>query len=127
MHSRDAALRSSRLRALAGPLTFTIALLLVYAFVLPAIGVFAALRSVVGVLPWVTVLVVAGVQRAVGEEKLRDRLCAALLAIYAVSGVMETRREVEANNRLGDRDRSLCPDYAPDRGDECCQRLSRGD
>lgn len=104
---RNAVVRSSRLRALAGPLTFTITLLLVYGFVLPAVGVFAALRSVVGVLPSVTVLVVAGLERTVREERLRERMCVALLAIYAVSGFLETRREVEANNRLGDRDRRL--------------------
>ena len=92
---------------LSGPAAFAAAALAVYSFVLPAIGVFSALRTLVGVLPWVAVLVIAGVYRAVKEPWIATRICRALLVVYAVGGVMEDRRQIDDMNATGARDHEM--------------------
>lgn len=92
---------------LIGPATLFAAMLAVYALLLPAIGGFSLLRSVLGVFPVLVVLMLLGVHRAARSPRIATFLVLALVASYTVSGVMDTRRTLEAANRLGATDRAV--------------------
>lgn len=95
-----------RLPELTGPTTFLAAALAVYVLLLPAIGGFSILRSVLAVLPAIIALVLLGLLRAVPDKRLAKVLILALIGSYLVAGLMQTRREVEAANLVGDADRA---------------------
>lgn len=96
----------SRLPELAGPIAFGLTMLLVYSLVLPAVGVFSALRSSTALLPVVSVLVVLAVLRAARTPHMAQVLTGTLIAIYLVSGVMDDRRSIDPMNQIGDADRA---------------------
>ncbi len=91
---------------LTGPVTFLSTIFAVYTVLLPAIGGFSILRSILGVLPFLLVLVLIGIHRAVPDGRLRAVLIVSVIATYLVSGVTETRREVESANLIGTADRA---------------------
>ena len=102
----------ARLPELLGPIMLFAAMLSVYTLLLPAIGGFSILRSVLGVLPMLLVLVVLGVERAARTPRIASVLLTTLVGIYALSGLMDIRREVQAANRLGDDDRAIAGSLA---------------
>lgn len=91
---------------LTGPLTFFVALLAAYTVLLPAIGGFSILRSVLGILPVLMLLIVLGIARSARNPRLGTALTLALIGTYLVGGVMDTRREVDAANKIGAADRA---------------------
>ena len=102
----------SPLPEMTGPLTFLTAIFAMYVILLPAIGGFSLLRSVLGILPFITVLIVLGIQRAVRDRQLAAVLTAGLIGSYLLAGVMDTRRQVEAANLIGDADRAAAQTLA---------------
>ncbi len=92
---------------LTGPVTLFFAFLGVYTLLLPAVGGFSVLRSVVGVLPMALVLILLGVERMARTPRAAGALALALIAVYAVNGVMESRRAVVDGNRIGAADRAV--------------------
>lgn len=96
----------SRLPELAGPVAFGVTVLAVYSMVLPAVGVFSALRSSTALLPVISVLVVLAILRAARTPRLAQVLTATVIAIYLVSGVMDDRRSIDPMNQTGDADRA---------------------
>lgn len=91
---------------LVGPGVFLGAVLLVYSMVLPAIGGFSALRTAVGVMPLVSVLVVVAIARVARTERIAIVLGLAVIAANAVSGLMDDRRAVPAMNQIEVADRA---------------------
>ena len=87
-------------------MAFGAVVLLVYCLVLPAVGVFSALRSSTALLPVVSVVVIVAILRAARTRKLAVVLTGAVVAVYLVSGVMSDRRSIEAMNLIGDADRA---------------------
>jgi hypothetical protein len=106
---RDAA-REARdaetLPELAGAVAFGVVVLAVYGLVLPVVGVFSALRSSTGLLPVTAVVVVVVMARAARTRQVAIALAGAVIAVYAVSGVMDDRREIAPMNALGAADRA---------------------
>ncbi len=90
---------------LAGGATFAIVIVLVYSFVLPAIGSFSALRTFGGLLPLSAVLAVAGMRWVAQASRTAAWLAAASVLFYFTAGVMEDRRTVPEMNELGSKDR----------------------
>ena len=91
---------------LAGPVAFGAVVLLVYCLVLPAVGVFSALRSSSALLPVVSVVVIVAILRAARTRRLAVILAGTVIAIYLVSGVMDDRRSIDSLNEIGDADRA---------------------
>jgi len=94
------------LAELAGPVAFGAVVLLVYCLVLPAVGVFSALRSSSALLPVVSVVVIVAILRAARTRRLAVILAGTVIAIYLVSGVMDDRRSIDSLNEIGDADRA---------------------
>lgn len=90
----------------AGGLAFAITLLIVYSLVLPAIGVFSALRSSTGLLPLLSVTVLVAILRLARERTTATTLAGAVIAAYFVSGIMDDRRAIQPMNTMGDADRA---------------------
>lgn len=90
---------------IAGGVTFAIVIVLVYSFVLPAIGSFSALRTFGGLLPLTAVLAVAGIRWVAQASRPAAWLAVASVLFYFTAGVMEDRRTVPEMNDLGDKDR----------------------
>ena len=114
----------ARLPELAGPAAFGATVLVVYCLVLPAVGVFSALRSSTALLPVVSVVVIVAILRAARTRRLAVVLTGTVIAIYLVSGVMDDRRAIDPMNQIGDADRAeartlasmgATPDGAPGR------------
>ena len=97
---------------MAGPVVFAGTLLGVYTLVLPAVGVFSALRSAAGLMPWAAVLTVAGIVRAARTRQVAMLLVGGLLIVYTVTGIGDDRREMDAMNALGAKDRELAAELA---------------
>lgn len=95
---------SERLPELAGAVTFGVVVFVVYSLVLPAVGVFSALRSSTALLPVASVVVLVAIARAARTRSVAVALTAAVLVAYAVSGVMDDRREIGPMNAIGDAD-----------------------
>jgi Dolichyl-phosphate-mannose-protein mannosyltransferase len=93
-----------RLPELAGPVAFGATMLVVYSLVLPAVGVFSALRSSTAVLPVASVIVVLAILRTAKTLRLAQVLTATVIAIYLVSGLMDDRRSIDPMNQIGDAD-----------------------
>jgi hypothetical protein len=85
---------------------FGVPVLTVYCLVLPAVGVFSALRSSTALLPAVSVVVVVAILRAARTRQMAVVLAGTVLAIYLVSGVMDDRRSIDPMNQIGDADRA---------------------
>ena len=102
----DAHRNEIALPELAGPVSFGAAILLVYSIVLPAVGVFSALRSSTGLLPVASVLVVVAILRIARTRRLALALTLTAVSIYVVSGVMDDRRTVDPLNAIGATDRA---------------------
>jgi hypothetical protein len=96
----------TRLPELAGPVAFGLTVFVVYSLVLPAVGVFSALRSSTALLPAVSVMVVIAILRVARNRQLAVVLTTTVLAIYLVSGVMDDRRSIGPMNEIGDADRA---------------------
>lgn len=96
----------SQLPELIGPGVFLVTVLLVYSLVLPAIGGFSALRSAVGVLPLVSVLVMVAIVRVSRSPRIAVALASAVIVANAVSGFMDDRRDVPAMNQMAAEDRT---------------------
>jgi len=90
---------------IAGGAAFAITLVLVYSFVLPAIGSFSALRSFGALLPLSAVLIMAGVRWVSGASRTAAYLAGASVLFYFVAGTMEDRRTVPEMNEIGSKDR----------------------
>ena len=95
-----------RLPELAGPAAFGAVVLVVYCLVLPAVGVFSALRSSVALLPVTSVVVCIAILRAARTRQLAIVLTVTVIAIYLVSGVMDDRRSIDMMNQVGEADRA---------------------
>ncbi len=95
-----------RLPEMAGPVAFAAVVLVIYCLVLPAVGVFSALRSSTALLPVVSVVVIVAILRLARTRQLAMALTTTVIAIYLVSGVMDNRRSIDAMNRIGDIDRA---------------------
>ena len=109
----------ARLPELAGPVAFGTVVLVVYGLVLPAVGVFSALRSSTALLPVVSVVVVVAILRAARTRQLARVLTGTVIAIYLISGVMDDRRSIDPMNQIGNADRAqarglAAMDAAPD-------------
>jgi hypothetical protein len=85
---------------------FGVAVLVVYSLVLPAVGVFSALRSSTALLPAVSVVVVIAILRLARSRQITAVLTTTVLVIYLVSGVMDDRRTIGPMNDIGDADRA---------------------
>lgn len=90
---------------LRGPGTFALTVLLVYSFILPAIGGFSALRTAVGLMPLASVLVVVAIFRTARTARLAVWLIGGVVTANAIAGLMELRRDLGAANLIGDADR----------------------
>ncbi len=90
---------------IAGGATFAIAVVLVYSFVLPAVGTFSALRSFGALLPLSAVLAVAGMRALASTSKAAAWVAGATVLFYFIAGTMEDRRTVPEMNEIGSRDR----------------------
>ena len=113
-----------RLPELAGPAAFGAAVLVVYCLVLPAVGVFSALRSSTALLPVASVIVIVAILQVARTPRLAAVLTGTVIAIYLVSGAMDDRRSIETMDQIGDADRAqasaladmgAAPDGAPGR------------
>ncbi len=104
--------RKPALPELTGPAAFFAILLAVYMVLLPAIGGFSILRSVLGILPVLTLLIVLGIHRSARDPQVAAVLSLMLIGTNLVGGIMETRREVEAANLIGDADRAAAQSLA---------------
>jgi hypothetical protein len=104
VHSDEKRLEGARLPELAGPVAFGVTVLVVYSLVLPAVGVFSALRSSTALLPVTSVLVVVAILRVAKTPRLAQVLTVTLIVIYLVSGVMDDRRSIEPMNKIADAD-----------------------
>ena len=91
---------------LAGPVAFGAVVLVVYGLVLPAVGVFSALRSSAALLPVVSVVAIVAILRVARTRQLAAILTGTVIAIYLVSGVMDDRRSIDPMNQIGDADRA---------------------
>jgi hypothetical protein len=91
---------------LAGPVSFGVTILVIYSLVLPAVGVFSALRSSVALLPVISVVVVVAILRIARTDRLGWILTCTVIVIYLVSGLMDDRRAIDPMNAMGDRDRA---------------------
>lgn len=89
---------------LAGGAAFAITLVLVYSFVLPAIGSFSALRSFGALLPLSAVLMIAGIRWVASSSRPAVWLAAASVLFYFIAGTMEDRRTVPLMNELASQD-----------------------
>jgi hypothetical protein len=87
-------------------MAFGLTVLVVYCLVLPAVGVFSALRSSTALLPVVSVIVVVAILRAARTRYLAAVLTGTVIAIYLVSGVMDDRRSIDPMNQIGEADRA---------------------
>ena len=87
-------------------MAFGAVVLVVYCLVLPAVGVFSALRSSTALLPVVSVVVVVAILRAARTRQLAGVLTGTVIAIYLVSGVMDDRRSIDPMNQIGNADRA---------------------
>lgn len=96
----------TQLPELAGPMAFGAMVLVVYCVVLPAVGVFSALRSSAGLLPVVSVATVVAILRVARTRRLAVILTATVIAVYLVSGVMDDRRSIDPMNQIGEADRA---------------------
>jgi hypothetical protein len=95
-----------RLPEMAGAVAFGAVVLVVYSMVLPAVGVFSALRSSAALLPVVSVVVMVAIARAARTRRVAVALAGTLIAVYAVSGVMDDRRTIGPMNAIGVTDRA---------------------
>jgi len=96
----------ARLPELAGPVAFGAVVLVVYCLVLPAVGVFSALRSSTALLPVVSVIVIVAILGAARTRRVAMVLTGTAIVLYLVSGVMDDRRSIGPMNQLGDADRA---------------------
>jgi hypothetical protein len=96
----------ARIPELAGPVAFGVAVLVVYCLVLPAVGVFSALRSATALMPVVSVMVIVAILGAAGRRTMAVALTGTVIALYMVSGAMDDRRSIESMNQIGDADRA---------------------
>jgi hypothetical protein len=94
-----------RLPEMVGPVAFGAMVLVVYCLVLPAVGVFSALRSSAALLPVVSVMVIVAILRTARTRRLAVVLTETIITIYVVNGVMDNRRSIEQMNPIGDADR----------------------
>lgn len=104
--SRDGAAARTRLPEWVGPALFAAVALAVYALVLPAIGGFSALRTAMGLLPLLCVLVVLAIARAARTPRLAAVLVCGVVGANAVSGLMESRRVLADGNAIAANDRA---------------------
>ncbi len=96
----------TRLPELAGPVAFGLTVLVVYSLVLPAVGVFSALRSSTALLPAASVVVVVAIVRLARSRQMAAVLTTTVLVIYLVSGVMDDRRAIGPMDDIGNTDRA---------------------
>ncbi len=99
--SRHVSARQPALPELTGGLTFLATIVAVYGLVLPAVGVFSALRSFVGLLPLTAALIVAGILQLGTTRSLRLALLGSVFVFYLLSGTMALRRGLEETNKAG--------------------------
>jgi hypothetical protein len=77
---------------LTGGLSFLFTVVAVYGLVLPAVGQFSALRSFMGLLPLIAVLMVAGMVALGGSPGVRRTLFGGAFVFYLLAGLMANRR-----------------------------------
>lgn len=102
----DRSRNTERLPELVGAVAFGVVVVAVYSLILPAVGTFSALRSATALLPVISVVVIVAMVRAARTRRVAVAFTLAVLMAYAVSGVMEDRREVGALNAIGASDRA---------------------
>ena len=90
----------TELPEIAGGVTFFATLLAVYGILLPAIGVFSALRTAFGLLPLVAVLILVAIRNFLPPQAARV-LSAAVIIYYLVFGVMYARRTLADQTKDG--------------------------
>ena len=95
-----------RLPELVGAGVFFAVAILVYTLILPAVGGFAALRTAAAPMPFVAVLVIVAIHRVSRTPRMAMVLTAAVIAVNALSGVMDDRRDVATMNGVGSADRA---------------------
>jgi hypothetical protein len=91
----------TKMPEIAGGLTFFATLLAVYGILLPAIGVFSALRTSFGLLPLVAVLILVAIRNFLPPQAARV-LSAAVIVYYLVFGIMYARRTLTDQTKDGD-------------------------
>jgi hypothetical protein len=91
---------------LAGGMGFALTVVAVYGLIIPAIGISSALRSFIGAMPLICVLIVLSIYRASSAATAR-RLITGVVLFYVVEGVMADRRGIAVGNEIGDRDRRV--------------------
>jgi hypothetical protein len=97
---------AERMPELAGAVAFGAALLVVYSLVMPAIGVFSALRSSTALLPVVSVVVLVGIARGARTRRGAIVLAGTVLVLYTVSGLIDDRQTIGPMNAFGRADRA---------------------
>lgn len=96
----------------AGAGSFALAVLALYTLLLPAIGVFSALRSAMGLMPLASVLVMLAVLRSARSARMAHALMAAVVVALTISGFMEAKRDLVAADMMGDTDRATAAGLA---------------
>ena len=94
----------AQLPEMEGNLTFLATVLVVYGLVLPAIGVFSALRSSFALFPFFAVLILVAIARFVPGRAGR-MLAAGVIVYYLVSGIAYGKRIVADLEKEGERTR----------------------
>lgn len=112
---------------LIGPGVFFATAILVYALALPAIGGFSALRTAMGVMPFVSVLVMVGIVRVARTPRIAMVLGTAVILVNAVSGFMDDRRQIPVMNGIGAADRAEAHQLAGLGADQSSAIVMTGD
>jgi hypothetical protein len=97
---------ASTLPELAGGLSFALTVIGVYGLIIPAVGISSALRSFIGVVPLICVLIALSIYR-VSSAATAARLMTAVVLFYVVQGVMDDGRRIAGGNETGDKDRRV--------------------
>jgi len=113
---------SASLPELAGGLSFALAVIVMYGLVLPAIGVFSAIKSLTGILPLAAVLIAVCIYNAVESSATATTLASMAVLLYVVAGVSLDRRDLTDLNRSGDIDRTVAA-YLAAHGADPTRRL----
>ena len=93
-----------------------------YGLVLPAIGVFSAIKSLTGILPLAAVLIAVCIYNAVESSATATTLASMAVLLYVVAGVSLDRRDLTDLNRSGDIDRTVAA-YLAAHGADPTRRL----
>lgn len=89
-----------------GPVSFGLATVVLYTLLLPAIGAFSALRTLMALLPFAAVAVMIAISRLVRTPRQVLWTSGAVILAALLSGLMDSRRDLADINGTGTTDRA---------------------